>query len=407
MTGMDAYVAAFNAAQREVHVELSVIAAGLSGGYAQQTNAIRAHNAPDILHVEYQGLIQLLATGGLREITDAVADLGDGFSPAAWQAVRPDGRTWAVPMDMAPMAFYYRKDLFDAHGLDVPRTWDEFATTARAVRDADPGARLTTFPLNDGSFFAGMAWGAGDPWWSIDGDAWVVDVAGDGTLRTAAYWQDLIAAGLVAGDGTGTQEWISALHHGRLWGLLGASWSVGSLRRSIPDDTGRWAVATMPVWDPAAPANGMQGGTAFGVSEESRVPEAALTFLRWLSTDPEVPRIAAQFTSLFPASLASRRVAREAFAGDTFFTGDFVYDVLDVAAERVPAWTWGPNALDLFSTVADALGPVTSGGTTIPDAVRHVQRSAVATLRDRGLAVRAATPAAAAAGTRTAEGSRA
>src|SRR5690606_7281084 len=48
MTGMDQYVAAFNAAQRDIHVELSVIAAGLSGGYAQQTNAIKAHNAPDI-----------------------------------------------------------------------------------------------------------------------------------------------------------------------------------------------------------------------------------------------------------------------------------------------------------------------------------------------------------------------
>lgn len=388
LTGMDQYVAAFNAAQNEVHVELSVIAAGLDGGYAQQTNAIRAHNPPDILHVEYQGLIQVLATGGLREITEDVADLADGYSPAAWGAVRPDGRTWAVPMDLAPMAFYYRKDLFDAHGIEVPRTWAEFTRAAEAVADADPAARITTFPLNDGSFFAGMCWGAGDPWWSIDGETWVVDVAGPGTLRTAEYWQDAISADLVRTGGTGTQDWIAAIHQGRLWGLLGAAWSVGTLEKSIPDDTGRWAVTTMPTWDAEAPANGMQGGTAFGVAEESEVPEAALTFLRWLSTDPEVPRIGARFTSPFPAYLPNRDIAREVFTGD-YFLGDPVYQVLDEADARVPDWTWGPNALGLFSTITDTFGTVTGGGSSaLPDAVRRVHTSAYRTMRDQGLSVR-------------------
>jgi multiple sugar transport system substrate-binding protein len=390
LTGMDSYVAAFNEAQRDVHVDLSVIAAGLSGGYAQQTNAIRAHNAPDILHVEYQGLPQILATGGLRDLTDDMADLAGGYSPAAWEGVRPGGRTWAVPMDLAPMAFYYRKDLFDEHGIAVPRTWDDFRTAAAAVREADSGARLTTFPLNDGSFFAGMSWQAGDPWWRIDGDTWVVNVAGQGTLRTAEYWQDLIAEDLVRGGPTGTQEWIAAVHTGRLWGLLGASWSVGTLQRSIPEDTGRWAVATMPTWD-GHPSNGVQGGTAFGISEESGVADAAMVFLRWLSTDPEVPRIGATFTSPFPAYLPNREVAREVVPND-YFTGDPVYGVLDEAAGRVPDWTWGPNALGLFSTIADNFGGVSTGATTIPDAVRRVQSAAVSDMRDRGLSVREGSP---------------
>ncbi|MHA6624847.1 ABC transporter substrate-binding protein [Pseudonocardia sichuanensis] len=385
LTGMDKYVAAFNAAQRDVHVELSVIASGLSGGYAQQTNAIRAHNAPDILHVEYQGLPQILLTGGLRELTTDLADLAEGYSPAAWRGVRPDGRTWAVPMDVAPMAFYHRQDLFERHGVPVPATWDEFRGAAEAVRAADPAARITTFPLNDGSFFAGMSWGAGDPWWRIEDGAWRVDVAGEGTMRTARYWQDLVGADLVGSGGTGTQDWIAAMHEGRLWGLLGASWSVGTLNKSIPQDTGRWAVTTMPTWgDP--PANGVQGGTAFGVSAESDVPEAALTFLRWLSTDPEVARVGSTFTSPFPAYVPSRAVARDAYRGG-YFLGRPVYDVLGEAADRVPDWTWGPNALGLFSTVKDAFGGVPTGATTIPAAIEHVQATAVADMRERGLSV--------------------
>ena len=385
LTGMDRYVAAFNSTQRDVHVELSVIAAGVAGGYAQQTNALRAHNAPDILHVEYQALPQILTTGGLRELTDDIDDLADGFLPAAWQGVRPDGRTWAVPMDFCPMAFYYRKDLFDKAGIQVPRTWEEFRHAATAVRRTDRAARITTFPLNDGAFLAGMAWQAGDPWWRIADGSWQVGIDRRGTLRTAEYWQDMISSGRVAGSGTGTQSWTAAMHEGRLWGLLGATWSVGLLKKSLPKDTGRWAVATMPTWGEET-ANGVHGGSAFGISAESKAPGAALTFLRWLSTAPAVPRIGAKVTFPSPAYRSARRVAREAY-DDTYFTGDPVHDVLDEAATRVPAWTWGPNALSVFSAAADALGPVPTGATTMTKAMHRLQSSAVTTMRERGLAV--------------------
>ncbi|WP_329047722.1 extracellular solute-binding protein [Amycolatopsis sp. NBC_01488] len=385
LTGMDKYVAAFNAAQHEVAVELNVIASGLKGGYAQQTNALRAHNAPDILHAEYQGLPQLLTTGGLRDLTADLADLEPGCSPAAWQGVRPGGRTWAVPMDLAPMVLYYRKDLFDRHGIPVPRTWDEFRTAAQAVRAADAAARITTFPLNDGSFFAGMCWQAGDPWWRVDGGAWRVNVDGEGTLRTADYWQRMIADDLVAAVPTGDQGWIGAMHQGRLWGLLGAAWSVGTLGKSVPQDKNRWAVTTMPTWN-GQPATGVQGGSAFAVSAESDVPAAAVRFLRWLSTDPAVAKIGTTFTTPFPGYLPSRAVAEKAYKGG-YFLGDPVYGVLDEAARRVPDWTWGPNALGLFSTIADHLGGVKTGSTTLTAAVRQTQADAVANLRSRGLTV--------------------
>lgn len=385
LTGMDKYVAGFNAAHPDVSVELNVIATGLKGGYAQQANALRAHNAPDILHAEYQGLPQLLTTGGLRDLTADLADLEPGYSPAAWQGVRPGGRTWAAPMDLAPMVLYYRKDLFDRHGIAVPRTWPEFRTASQAVRKADPAAHLTTFPLNDGSFFAGMCWQTGDPWWQVDGGAWRVDIDSEGTLRTADYWQGMIRDNLVATAPTGDQDWIGAMHQGRLWGLLGASWSVGTLGKSVPQDKGRWAVTTMPTWD-GVPANGVQGGSAFAVSAESKVPKAAVKFLRWLSTDPAVSKIGATFTSPFPAYLPSRDVARKAYTS-RFFLGAPVYDVLDEAARRVPDWTWGPNALQLFSTVVDRMSGVKTGGSTLTTAVRQTQADAVSGLRTRGLTV--------------------
>ena len=141
----------------------------------------------------------------------------------------------------------------------------------------------------------------------------------------------------------------------------------------------------MPTWGEET-ANGVHGGSAFGISAESKAPGAALTFLRWLSTAPAVPRIGAKVTFPSPAYRSARRVAREAY-DDTYFTGDPVHDVLDEAATRVPAWTWGPNALSVFSAAADALGPVPTGATTMTKAMHRLQSSAVTTMRERGLAV--------------------
>ena len=64
-----------------------------------------------------------------------------------------------------------------------------------------------------------------------------------------------------------------------------------------------------------------------------------------------------------------------------------MYDVLGEAADRVPDWTWGPNALGAFSTVRDAFGPVPTGGTTLPDALQRVQEQVAGDMRDRGLSV--------------------
>jgi multiple sugar transport system substrate-binding protein len=385
-SGMNRYVAAFNAAQRDVYVELSPIATGPAGGYSQQSNAIRAHNAPDIMQVEYQALPQMMLTGGFRDLTADIADLEADCSPAAWQSVRPDGeRTWAVPFDVAPMAFFHRKDLFDRAGIAVPTSWEEFAEAADAVRAADPSARISQFTSNDGVFAAGLGWGTGDRWWTIDGDAWQVGIDGSPTLRMAAFWQDLITTDRVALLNPGTQDWIAAMHDGRLWGLLGAAWHVGSLRRSIPDDVGRWAIATMPVENPAAPTNGMMGGSAYAVSAESEQVEAALHFLRWLAKDPAVPEIGHAVTLPFPAYRTTRDVARTTYEGN-YFVGENVYDVLGRAETRVPPWTWGPNTLSVFSRIVDEIGTI-SHGTSYPDAMRRLQAFAAADMRARGLSV--------------------
>ncbi|MBB4287018.1 ABC transporter substrate-binding protein [Roseospira goensis] len=51
-----------------------------------------------------------------------------------------DGRLVAMPWFIDMGLLYYRADLLDAHGLDVPETWAELTETARAIQEAERAA---------------------------------------------------------------------------------------------------------------------------------------------------------------------------------------------------------------------------------------------------------------------------
>jgi ABC-type glycerol-3-phosphate transport system substrate-binding protein len=72
---------------------------------------------------------------------DESVDVYD-FYPAALEAFTIDGKTWAIPYGLGCDVMYYNKDLFDQYGVAYPEsewTWDDFVSTAAAIRDPDAG----------------------------------------------------------------------------------------------------------------------------------------------------------------------------------------------------------------------------------------------------------------------------
>lgn len=298
------------------------------------------------------------------------------------------GRTWALPLDASPQAFYYRKDLFDRAGLTPPKTWDEFRTAAQKLKQAQPDTRIATFFPDDPATFEAMAWQAGAHWFTGRDDAWSVDLNGAGTKPTADYWQQLIAEDLVRVQPSFSQPWTASLQKGETAGYLGASWGGGVLKGTLPDAAGTWAVAPVPSWD-GTPASGMVGGTTFAVSKDSKKAGAAVEFATWATTTPEgiKARIASGTSSAFPAAPALVPVAEEAFKSD-FYGGQDVYALYTDAAKSIkPNWQWGPTMNATNNALKDAFGKLTQGG-TVQAALDAAQQSTQAELKNRGLKVK-------------------
>lgn len=73
-------------------------------------------------------------------------DTGDQFFDFAWKQVTfGDTGVYAIPQDTGPMAMFYRKDLFEKYGVEVPKTWRSSQPSPRQYTNRIPRSRSPIF----------------------------------------------------------------------------------------------------------------------------------------------------------------------------------------------------------------------------------------------------------------------
>ncbi|MFI6810900.1 ABC transporter substrate-binding protein [Nonomuraea sp. NPDC050328] len=387
--GTQQVVDAFNKSHKDIQIKFEEIPSGNAGGYAKFANAVKAGNAPDVMSVEYPQLPDFVNQGALEDISGEVGDVKAKYPANVFSLVELGGKAWALPMDAAPQVFFYRKDLFEANKIEVPKTWDDFRAAAEKVKKADAKARIATFFPDDPSILAALAWQAGGKWFGTEGDAWKVAVNDEATKKVAGYWQGLVKDDLVKVQASFSQEWNAAFEDDSLWGYVGANWGAGVMKGNHAGQSGKWAIAPVPHW--GTPASGMLGGTTFGVSKGSKNTKAAVEVIKWLTGSEEAwtARLSSGTSSGFPAIADLVPVAAKSFDA-SFYGGQDIYALFSESYKTIqPGWTWGPSMVQVLTSFKDALGKVSTGGTTIPDVLETVQQATVAEIKGRGLNVAA------------------
>jgi multiple sugar transport system substrate-binding protein len=378
---------AFNASHKDVRVVFEQIPSGNAGGYAKISNALKAHDEPDVFNVEYPMLPDYVSQGAVQDLTSRISSLTADFTPQSLQLTTLAGKQWALPLDADPQVFFYRKDVFAKYGIAVPTTWDGFRTAAAKLKAADPAARIATFFPDDPSTLEAMAWQAGAAWFGTAGDAWRIDLRDAATQKVSAYWQSVIADDLVRVQPYSSQAWTASLQQSQTVGYLGAAWGAGALKSALPDQADDWAVAPIPSWD-GRPASGMLGGSVFVVGSDSKNTAAAVEFSTWATTTPQgmQARIASGISSVYPADPALVPVARQAFK-TAFYGGQDIFSVFTGASASIIAgWNWGPSMGVTNTAMKDALSKLTGGG-TLDQVLRAGQNATVSDLRARGVQV--------------------
>ncbi|WP_418275352.1 ABC transporter substrate-binding protein [Isoptericola jiangsuensis] len=387
--GMEDAVALWNEANPDVQVSYSTGPSGNAGTYQDFFNQLEAGEAPDLGQIEFDTLPNFRVQDGLVDIgaCAGVAEAGDQFIDWTWEQVTfgEEGSVYAIPQDTGPMAMFYRKDLFEQAGIDVPTTWEQYAEAAAKIRDE--GAYITHFPRTDVNWFAGLVWQAGGQWFANDGDAWSVELTSPASTQVADYWQGMIDDGLVKDTAGFSDEWNNELNTGELWTWVSAVWGSNSISSGAPDTSGLWAVAPMPQWEEGANAAGNWGGSSVAVFKGSEHPYEAAQFALWLNTSDEALTALNQGGGLYPATTAGLDLPALS-EGLEFYGDQPVFDVFaEAAAATDPDFVWGPTMAQTYNDVADGFGAALDGDGTLADALSQGEEATVSTLRSQSIPV--------------------
>ncbi|MEU8268803.1 extracellular solute-binding protein [Sphaerisporangium sp. NPDC049002] len=137
------------------------------------TSGLASNDAPDVIEVGNTQVAEYAASGGVKDLTDKVADLGGAdWLPGLAEPGKIDGHQYGIPWYAANRVVIYNKDLFAKAGITAPpRTREEWlATTAKLDKGGDQGIYL-----------------AGQNWYTLAGFIW--DEGGDLAVRDGAGWK--------------------------------------------------------------------------------------------------------------------------------------------------------------------------------------------------------------------------
>ena len=112
----------------------------------------------EIMHTTPARIAELNEFDALLPLNDLVEKYREEYSlddipQTAWDAATMDGNIYGVPFMSNTLHLFYRTDLFETHGLDVPTTYDEVIAACEVLRD-EPSIDLP-FTMN---LHAGWAW---------------------------------------------------------------------------------------------------------------------------------------------------------------------------------------------------------------------------------------------------------
>lgn len=380
----------WNATHPDVQVEVSWIQGGNAGGYQKLYSALAAGSGPDLAQIEMRSLPEFMLVNGVTDLGRyGVEQYRDLYDETLWNQVSFTGGVYAIPQDSGPVGMYYRPDLFEAAGLEIPATREEWFAAGEVFRDQG-SSLIDVFPISDTSGFAGYAGQAGATWFKADEDGWLIDMADEATLEVARFFDRAIDERIV---GTSynpyTPAWFAAAARDEVASLVSASWG-DALMTGISGAEGKWRVAPAPVWSTGFGST-YQGGSTAAVLSTSRYPKEAMEFAVWMTTSQEGIDAMIQYSGIgWSPARDTIGTARE--GGSDFFGGQrYNTEVFQPATEQQnPDWSWWPVTQQSFNILADGFRRKSSGGTLV-DAVVQTEAQVIEVFRNKGLTIRKAS----------------
>jgi N,N'-diacetylchitobiose transport system substrate-binding protein len=229
-------IAEFNKIHPDVEVQFE--RQEWTGIVEKLTTALSGSDSPDVVEFGNTQAQTFEAAGAVVDLTDKRDALGgDDLLQSLLEAGTYDNKLYAVPYYAGARIVLYRKDLFEAAGIEVPTTLDEFLAAGVALTEANadvPNFSGIYLPGRNWYAVLSFIWENGGDIASKDGDAWVGELDSAGSIAGLEYFKELFdTANSAPADGDDANDYI-AFCNGEVGMMPAPGWKPGQIVN--PDD---------------------------------------------------------------------------------------------------------------------------------------------------------------------------
>ena len=270
-----------------IGISLSIVSTAAGTSSSPLVQATLAGKGPDVaLFTPKDTPINLAMRGALVDVSklDGFSEVYDDFYPSAFVPYEYCGGHYAVPETQNYEMLFYRKDILEELGIEIPQTWDEFYTVVELLQKNNLGVGiLETNALNAGissgiSFFEKQLLQNGGKYYTDD----LKKTAFDTTVAINAFksWTDLYSEyGLDR-----SFDFFNRFRTGEMPIGIMSYPTYNQLYAAAPEIRGLWGFAQIPgtkLEDGEVNRTETSAGTAAILLGDSKVKNEAWEFIKW------------------------------------------------------------------------------------------------------------------------------
>ncbi len=278
-------------AEQYPNVDVEIETQDWDGLVERLTSSLSSQDSPDIVEMGNTQAQQFEAAGALVNLTDVQEDLGgDDLVDSLAEAGTYNGDFYGLPLYGGARVVTYRTDLFEASGLEIPTTMEDFVETAETLHaDNVSTPNFSGFVTHGRNWHLMLSflWDAGGGIASQDDSGeWVNELGSEESVEGLTTVQNLMQnANQAPADADDANDFVEFCN-GEIGMLLAPAWKQGQLldpEQGCPETMdGNIGAFALPGTDGGV-APSFLGGSVLGISAQSENAALAYQFLLLIS----------------------------------------------------------------------------------------------------------------------------
>lgn len=297
-------IAEFESMNPDIKVEAIGIASGDLG--KKYVALATANDLPDVFQVTGEIATNLADLGVVSPVEEIYPeDFYSKFTEPYMNLYSLNDTFYGIPWFSVPPAVIYRKDIFDAQGLEIPTTWEDFVDVAKALTGENTyGVTLVGVKTGSGtSRFQHVMRNFGvDEFYQDENGMWQTDLTSKKFERALKEYTDLdvkygvVPPGVIETDYSAAVKLFSS---GKAAMIITGSNAVGAITAQVPELKGKLGSFLIPNVERYMT---VPNGSGFYVCNYGEV-EAASKFVQFLCSNEnlrEFEQLTGRVSALIP-----------------------------------------------------------------------------------------------------------